>query len=142
MRVRSASRALTRLYDDALRGTGLKSSQLGLLVAVAMHGEGGARIAAVADVLLMDRTTLARNMGPLEKAGLLRVARDPADARARIILLTPAGERAIATAYPLWEGVQRRVRGALGAARLEGLHEHVADLLAGIPAASPADDTR
>jgi DNA-binding MarR family transcriptional regulator len=50
----------------------------------------------------------------LEGAGLLRVARDPADARGRIVLLTAAGERAIEAAHPRWERSQKRVRALLG----------------------------
>jgi DNA-binding MarR family transcriptional regulator len=57
---------------------------------------------------------LSRNVRPLEGARLLRVARDRSDARARIVLLTPAGERAIETAVPLWERSQERVRVLLG----------------------------
>jgi DNA-binding MarR family transcriptional regulator len=71
-------------------------------------------IGQMADVLGMERTTLTRNLRPLEKEGLLRVARDPADARARIVFLTRPGERAIEKAFPLWERSQKRLRNLLG----------------------------
>ena len=70
------------VYDDALRPIGLQQSQLPVLVALAIFGEPGAPMNALAQALVMDRTTLTRNVRPLEKAGLLRVARSPADARA------------------------------------------------------------
>jgi DNA-binding MarR family transcriptional regulator len=111
---RQLSRALTRLYDEDLRAGGLRTSQLAVLVAVARFGERGASMGALARVLVMERTTLSRNVRPLEGARLLRVARDRSDARARIVLLTPAGERAIETAVPLWERSQERVRVLLG----------------------------
>jgi len=91
------SRVLTRLYDDALRPSGLRVSQLTVLVAIAKFGEPGAKIGRLADVLAMERTTLTRNIGPLEAAGLLRVARDPEDARARILVLTVDDEWVAAT---------------------------------------------
>ena len=110
MRVRQTSRTLSRIYDENLRRAGLQISQLTALVAVARFGEAGAGMGKIAQVLGMDRTTLTRNLLPLEKAGLLRVARDPADARARIVLLTKPGQRAIEKAFPLWEMSQKRVR--------------------------------
>jgi DNA-binding MarR family transcriptional regulator len=130
MRVRRTSRALSRLYDDNLRPTGLQASQLTLLGAAAALGDAGANMGKMADVLGMDRTTLTRNVRPLEKAGLLRVARDPADARARIVLLTRAGEQAIEEAFPLWEKSQKQVRSLLGASQVENLHEHLKRTLA------------
>jgi DNA-binding MarR family transcriptional regulator len=130
MRVRQASRAISRLYDEKLRPTGLQVSQLTLLVATARFGDAGANMRKMADVLGMDRTTLTRNVRPLEKAGLLRVARDPADARARIVLLTRAGEQAIEEAFPLWEKAQKHVRSLLGASQVENLREHLTRTLA------------
>jgi DNA-binding MarR family transcriptional regulator len=114
MRVRQASRVLTKIYDTELRSTGLQESQLAVLVAIAHFGEGGAPIGGIARAIKLDRTTLTRNLGPLEKAGLVRVARSPDDARTRTVLLSRAGERMILTALPLWEKAQKKVREALG----------------------------
>ena len=114
MRARQTSRLLSRLYDETLRPTGLQISQLTVLVAVARFGEGGARIGALADALAMERTTLTRSLGPLERSGLVRIARAPLDARARIVLLTAAGERALEAAFPLWEKAQKRLGALLG----------------------------
>jgi DNA-binding MarR family transcriptional regulator len=134
-RVRETSRLVSRLFDEGLRPTGLQASQLPLLVAVTRFGERGARMSALADVLGMDRTTLTRNVGPLEKQGLLRVARAPADARVRVVLLSPAGERALARAYPIWQRAQQRLRQLLGA-------DQVADLQVGLSRVSQALRTR
>jgi len=114
MRVRQASRVLTKIYDTELRSTGLQESQVSVLVAIAHFGEGGATIGNLAGVLKMDRTTLTRNLRPLEKGGLVRVARSPDDARTRVVLLSRAGERMIVSVLPLWERAQRKVRDALG----------------------------
>jgi DNA-binding MarR family transcriptional regulator len=126
LRVRRASRVLTRIYHDALRPVGVQGSQFSLLVAIARFGEPGATMGALADVQAMDRTTLTRNIGPLEKAGFLRVARDPHDARARLLLLTRKGEALLETAYPLWEEATSRIRKAVGASRLQSLRDELA----------------
>jgi len=117
MRVRGAARLLSRIYDEHLRPAGLGIAQFTTLVGVARFGEAGATISRLGDVLATDRTTLTRNLGPLERAGYLRVARSPSDARAKILLLTSKGQRAIETAMPLWEQAQAEVRTRLGEAR-------------------------
>jgi len=132
IRVRQASRALTKNYDDALRAVGIQISQLAVLVAVAMFGEPGASIHALAEVLVMDRTTLSRNLRPLERLGLLRVARSPTDARTRLVLLTRQGERAIEAAYPVWQRAQQEVRGLVGTSQARSVRDGADGLLAAL----------
>ena len=129
IRVRQASRVLTRVYDDVLRPLGLQMSQFSVLVQIAAFGEAGATITALAAELVMDRTTLTRNLRPLERAGLLRVARAPGDARARVVLLTHRGEKIIETAYPYWEAALQRVRSVLGPRQLQGLRMQLSALI-------------
>lgn len=130
VRIRQVSRLLTRVYDESLRALGIQESQLSLLVAVAMFGENGATMGALAGQLVMDRTTLTRNIVPLEKVGYLRVARSATDARTRVVLLTRAGERVIESAYPFWEEAQKRICRTLGAARFEALRAQLSDVVA------------
>jgi DNA-binding MarR family transcriptional regulator len=118
------------MYDDELRPSGLQVSQLPVLVALAIFGERGASMNALAEALVMDRTTLTRSIRPLEKDGLLRVARSPRDARARVVLLTRSGEEALEAAFPLWERAMKRVRATLGAARVAGLHTELDRVIA------------
>ena len=70
-RLRRASRAVTQLYDGALQASGLKATQFTLLVAAARLK--AAPVSRMAEVLVMDRTTLTRNLKPLVKDGLLAV---------------------------------------------------------------------
>ena len=112
-RARRVSRALTRMYDEALRPLGLQATQLTLLNAVTMCGER-ATMARLADVLAMDGTTLSRNLRPLEAQGWLRLDRLETDRRGRLARLTPAGERLVAEALPLWRQAHERVVGTLG----------------------------
>jgi DNA-binding MarR family transcriptional regulator len=77
----------------------------------------------------MDRTTLTRNLRPLEKQGLLRIELG-ADRRERKVTLTARGERAVAEALPLWEAAQARVTHGFGQERLRQLFTELAALTA------------
>jgi DNA-binding MarR family transcriptional regulator len=120
-RIRQASRILTRIYDEHLKPTGLQDSQLSVLVGVAMFGEAGASIGQLAQALVLDRTTLTRNLGPLSKSGYLKVTRSRSDGRSRVITLTRSGERLIELAFPLWQQAQANIAQALGPGRLQSL---------------------
>jgi DNA-binding MarR family transcriptional regulator len=124
-RARRVSRALTRVYDEALRPLGIQATQLTLLNVIALSGEQGGPMSATAEVLAMDGTTLSRNLQPLEKAGLVRVGRDSADRRVRIALLTPAGRRLIQQALPLWKRAHRQVVEAVGPAEARALRDRL-----------------
>jgi DNA-binding MarR family transcriptional regulator len=113
-RLRRASRALSKFYDEVLEPSGLRGTQFSLLVALSLTGP--APLLRVADELGLDRTTMTRNLAPLERDGL--VASVPGnDRRVRLIQLTDAGRRALAKALPLWEKAQRRVVDTLGERR-------------------------
>lgn len=100
---RKAARAITRLYDDLLRPSGVRATQLTLLMVVEALGEPS--ITELAEQLVMDRTTLARDLRPMEAAGWVAVA-PGTDRRTRIVRLTPAGGAALRAALPLWRAAQ------------------------------------
>jgi DNA-binding MarR family transcriptional regulator len=136
--LRQVTRLVSRLYDETLRPAGLQASQLPVLVAVARFGEGGARISALADVLGMDRTTLSRNLRPLEKQGLVRVARAADDARARTVLLSRAGERTLEKVFPLWQRAQQRLRDLVGVQRVAELRDRLDRVAQAVSQGAPA----
>lgn len=100
---RKVARAVTRLYDDMLRPSGLRATQLTLLMVIDALGEPS--ITALAEQLVMDRTTLTRDLRPLEVAGWVAVA-PGRDRRTRIVRLTPAGGATLRDALPLWRAAQ------------------------------------
>ena len=114
LRLRSAARVMTRSYDQALGSVGIKLSQLTVLVGVAMFGELGAPVTELADAIVLDRTTLTRNLRPLLSQGLVRSGADREDRRSRRIQLTRKGEQLLAEAYPLWLRAQTNAESALG----------------------------
>jgi DNA-binding MarR family transcriptional regulator len=112
--VRKVARAVTQLFDEMLQPTGLRSTQFTLLVAVARLGE--APMTQLSGVLVMDRTTLARNLKPLEHLGLLTVEAGT-DRRRHLVRLTERGSQALASALPYWEQAQQQVVTRLGDAQ-------------------------
>ena len=79
----------------------------------------------------MDRTTLTRNLKPLIRDGLLKVATGK-DQRSREVSLTPRGLQTLEQAIPLWNEAQRKIRKSLGTDRLDQL---LGDLKAVVSAA-------
>lgn len=106
--LRRATRAVSRAYDAALGPTGLTIGQLSTLAA--LDRDVPLRLGQLAEGLGMDRTTLNRNLAPLERQGLVDSRPVPADARARLLSLTAAGRRALTNAAPAW----RRAQSTLG----------------------------
>ena len=116
--LRKAARAVTQMYDEALRPTGLRATQLSLLFSVVHEGPRG--ISELAKMLVMDRTTLTRNLKPLLDRKLLEVIDGP-DRRRRPIAITAKGRDVLTRALPLWQEVQERLAFGLGRSRWRGL---------------------
>ena len=116
--LRKAARVVTQAYDKALKPTGLRATQFTVLATLAT--EGNAPLTRLAEALVMDRTTLTRNLKPLVRQGLIKIAHEE-DERVRRVGLTEPGERAFAAARPLWAAAQRRLRESLGAERRSAL---------------------
>ena len=121
-----ASRAVTRLYDDALRPAGLRATQLVLLVAI---GSGEAvSITALAKLIGMDRSTLTRNLAPLERDGLVRVGNE-GWRRSRTIEITKKGSARSREALSFWEKAQNTLRQKLGAIKWADVRTDLDDLI-------------
>ncbi|MFP4004717.1 MAG: MarR family winged helix-turn-helix transcriptional regulator [Alphaproteobacteria bacterium] len=109
--LRKASRALTQMFDEALQPTGLRSTQLVILLVLARDGETG--MSGLSRELVLSPSTLSRNLRPLEREGLLRIGGN--GQRGKRVRLTPAGREAIRRAVPYWQEVQERFTRQVGA---------------------------
>jgi DNA-binding MarR family transcriptional regulator len=118
-KVRTAARALTRFYDDAFRPVGLRATQLSVLVAVA--SSEAVSIASLSRMLGMDRSTLTRNLRPLEKDGLV-VLGPEGHHRSRTLSITSKGNQLVRKALPLWEKAQEKLRAELKLPHWTNLH--------------------
>jgi DNA-binding MarR family transcriptional regulator len=106
-----AARALARRFDTALRPLGLTNGQFSLMMS--LNRPAPPAMAAVADFLAMDRTTLTAALKPLARRGLIKAAADPNDRRSRLLKLTPQGHAVLAKAIPIWERTHAAIEDSL-----------------------------
>ncbi|MFE7099177.1 MarR family winged helix-turn-helix transcriptional regulator [Streptomyces erythrochromogenes] len=126
--LRKAARYLSAAYDKALTPTGLRSTQFSILRHLSSREE--ITITSLAEIIAMDRTTLASNLKPLAREGLVTVEPSPTDRRARIVTITPAGLARMNAALPHWRTVQAQFEDSFGkekAAQLRSILEDVLD---------------
>lgn len=109
--LRKTTRAVTRLYDEALADSGLTTVQFSILRNLDRHGE--LPLSRLADLLVMDRTSLYRTIAPLERHHWVET-RASDRGKARTATLTQEGRRVMASATPAWEATQRRIIGGIG----------------------------
>lgn len=121
--LRHAARALTAAYDDALRPSGLRSTQFTLLSALSVAKS--APVGALAAQTGTDRTTLTRNLQTMEASGWITIATGKEDRRQTIAALTPAGRKALAAALPLWRKAQAETLQALPRKSWEKLYRRL-----------------
>ena len=113
--VRSAARHVTQLYDHFLAPVGLHVTQFSILAKLKRLGP--MTINALAKEMVMDRTTLGRNVLPLERDGLIKIEASASDGRAKQLHLTKAGEKRLLAGREAWERAQARFDSRFGAKR-------------------------
>jgi DNA-binding MarR family transcriptional regulator len=126
--LREAGRNLTQIYDQFLAPTGLRATQFSLLASLKRLGPTG--INALATEMGLDRTTLARNVQPLQRDGLITIDDDPADRRGKRLQLTAAGLQSLAQARTQWARAQAAFETAFGVERAAGLRELLREVAA------------
>lgn len=104
--LRRASRAVTQHYEASFRGTGLRATQFTLLATLTETGP--LPLSALATMLGLERTTLTRNLGLLEKKGYVSSVADD-DQRVRRITITKKGKAAALAALDAWKQAQSTV---------------------------------
>jgi len=111
-RMRLLNRVVTKIYDDALRSLGIRTSQLNILVVTARLGL--ARPAEICDQLKIDISTVSRNVDRMRARGWIEVVDDEQDARAHQLRLSAKGRQSLEKAKPAWEKAQVQVKKLLG----------------------------
>jgi len=112
VRMRLLNRVVSKMYDDALRPLGIKTSQLNILVVTARLGL--ARPAEICDRLKMDISTVSRNVDRMRARGGIEVVEDEQDARAHQFRLSAPGRQLLEKAKPTWDKAQTKVKKLLG----------------------------
>jgi DNA-binding MarR family transcriptional regulator len=123
--LRRTARAVTQHYEDALAPSGLRATQFPIVVALAAAGP--LPVTRLAQALVLDRTTLTRNMRALLDRGLVAVTGGE-DRRTRVVALTPKGREHLTEALGMWEQAQAAVEERFGHGPLRGLHGELARL--------------
>ena len=126
--VRSAARHVTQLYDQILAPVGLHVTQFSILAKLKQLGP--LTINLLAKDMVMDRTTLSRNVLPLERDGLIKIEASAADGRAKELHLTKAGEKRLQAGSEAWERAQARFERRFGAQRAADLRAMLRTVIA------------
>jgi DNA-binding MarR family transcriptional regulator len=116
--LRRAARAVTQLYDQELRSTGLRATQFTLLMALSHRND--ITQGELSNLLALDSTTLTRMLRLLEKDGWIRSIPGD-DRRERHLSLTAAGKRKLQEARRHWQKAQARLHASLGGGEWERL---------------------
>jgi DNA-binding MarR family transcriptional regulator len=117
LRLRRAARRVTQIYDHLLEPAGVTVTQFSLLAQLygaSRGGDKGLSIGVLAERMVMDPTTLNRNLKPLLAQGLVKDGADPEDRRVRFVSITEKGRMTLQTAVPFWRRAQAQVEETLG----------------------------
>jgi DNA-binding MarR family transcriptional regulator len=126
--IRQASRHITQFYDQLLAPSGLRTTQFAILGRLQRNGP--MPINALAAALVMDRTTLGRNILPLQRDGLIEIGASPADRRRREVRLTASGAARLRAAWRGWAAAQERFDEVFGADRAAALRDLLSEVTA------------
>ena len=113
--IRQAARHVTQFYDQCLAPTGLRATQFAVLSR--LHRLGPMTVNLLARDLVMDRTTLGRNILPLEREGLVRTDPGRTDRRRKELRVTEAGAERLRVAVQHWTEAQAGFEAAFGPER-------------------------
>lgn len=125
--LRRSARTITQFYDRMLGPSGLRATQFSLMTVV--RRTGGLPFSRLADVLGMDRTTLTRNLRPLERDSLVKIE-TASDRRVKLVRLTRVGERKQAEAEPLWAEAHERITSGIGQKTWKELRQDLSRIIA------------
>ncbi len=123
--LRKASRVITQLFDRAMKNGGLRSTQFSILAVLSAFG--AETITKLSEILVMDRTTLTRNLKPMESAGLIKITQG-SDLRSKAVSLTKKGNQTFARTFPHWKETQGMIIEKLGRKRFNYLIRDLSEI--------------
>ncbi len=110
LRIRRVDRALSRIYDGALRPHGMTIAQLGLLTATTLSGP--VQPSRLGEILDLEPSTVSRNVARMLSKGWIS-ATAATDGRSKLLAITRRGEDLLSEALPAWRRSQKQARGLL-----------------------------
>lgn len=124
--IRQASRIVTQMYDQALKPSGLKITQFGILRMLSAYP--GLTTGALAEALVMDSTTLTRTLKIIQESNWIESVPGE-DRRERRWSVTEAGKQRMEQALPLWKSAQKEFAQLASDVDLDGLTRTVFHLV-------------
>jgi DNA-binding MarR family transcriptional regulator len=131
--LRQAARHVTQFYDQFLAPSGLRATQYSILAR--LQRKGPMTINTLAAELVMDRTTLGRNILPLQRDGLIAVGPGEFDRRSKELRLTSAGAARFRAALKGWRAAQAQFESVFGVDRARELRALLHDVATNGPTA-------
>ena len=123
---RKMSRVLSMIYNKAMKDSKIKPSQFSLLNVI--NGKGKISIGELSKIMLMDQTTVTRNIKLLKKSGYVQI-NTGSDRRVKEVSLTAKGQEIRKKALPAWQNVQDQVWNQLGEEKVQQLFSLVDEVI-------------
>ncbi|MFC5589643.1 MarR family winged helix-turn-helix transcriptional regulator [Sporosarcina soli] len=119
--LRKAARSVTQAYERKMESTGLKVTQYYMLVNIARHDK--ISISNLGDVMLLDQSTVTRNVNVLKNRGYVNIAKDISDSRTKSVSITEIGLAKLEEATPIWLQIQGKIEKDIGQEKYQDLLE-------------------
>lgn len=127
LRLRKLARRVTQIYDHALAPSGISTNQFSMLAHVWFFKNP--TVSELGEQMVMDPSTVTRNLRPLADKGWVVLAVSETDRRQREVRLTDAGLEILRAAVPYWMQAQKQLRETIGESGAVALHSALDDLL-------------
>ena len=124
--LRTVSGSLTQLYNHLLKPTGLKITQYYMLGNI--YTSPDISISKLSEMMLLDQTTVTRNLNILNDSGYVQIKRTEHDSRTKVVTVTELGYEKLNHATPIWIQVQEQIEGAIGKEEYVDLLEKLSKL--------------
>lgn len=124
--LRKAARSVTQAYEKKMEPTGLKVTQYYMLVNIARHDK--ISISNLGDIMLLDQSTVTRNVNVLKNSGYVDIARDISDSRTKSVSITDIGLAKLEEATPIWLQIQGKIEKEIGQEKYQDLLETLKQL--------------
>lgn len=117
--IRKAARIVTQTYEKKMAPTGLKVTQYYMLVNIARHCN--ISISELGNIMLLDQSTVTRNINILQKDNYVAITRDINDSRTKTVSITDSGLSKIEEATPIWLQLQENIETDMGTKKFKDL---------------------
>ena len=124
--IRKSARKITQFYEGSLRKAGIKPTQFSILAALA--NTGPVQLTQLADRLMLERTSLTRNLNVLERNGWVQLQTGIEDSRQRIVSLSKKGYEQLDQAIPYWKKAQKAIANEMGQDTITGLRKTLSEM--------------